>query len=46
MNEEEFINEVNNFLDNQAVVQIFKEQKKPNIFSSIIVDKIRTKFLF
>ena len=29
--------QVNNFLENQSIVQIFKEQRKPKNFSSIIV---------
>lgn len=37
-------NEVNKFLDNQAVVQIFKEQRKPNIFSSIVANNIKDEY--
>jgi hypothetical protein len=36
--------QVNKFLENQSVVQIFKEQKKPKIFSSIVVDNIRDEY--
>jgi hypothetical protein len=37
-------NEINNFLDNQAVVQIFREQKKPSIFSSIVANHITDEY--
>lgn len=36
--------DVNNFLDKQAVVQVFKEQKKPRLFSSMIAEQIRHEY--
>jgi len=36
--------QVNDFLNNQAVVQIFKEQKKPSLFSSIVADNTRDEY--
>lgn len=36
--------QVNNFLNDQAVVQIFKEQKRPKTFSSITAEKIRQEY--
>ena len=33
--------DVNNFLDKQAVVQVFREQRRPHLFSSIIAEQIR-----
>jgi hypothetical protein len=36
--------EINEFLEKQAVVQVFREQKKPKLFSSIIADKIRDEY--
>ena len=36
--------QVNKFLDNQSVVQVFREQKKPNIFSSIVVNNIHSEY--
>lgn len=36
--------EINEFLEKQAVVQVFREQKKPKLFSSIIADKIKDEY--
>jgi hypothetical protein len=36
--------EVNNFLNDQAVVQVFREQRKPKEFSSITAEKIRHEY--
>ena len=36
--------QVNNFLENQSVVQIFKEQRKPKYFSSIIAKSINDEY--
>ena len=36
--------EINDFVNNQAVTQIFREQKRPNKFSSITADKIRDEY--
>lgn len=36
--------EINEFINNQAVTQIFREQKRPEKFSSIVADKIRNEY--
>ena len=36
--------QINEFINNQAVTQIFKEQKRPKYFSSIVADKIRDEY--
>ena len=36
--------EINEFINNQAVTQIFREQKRPENFSSIVADKIRNEY--
>ena len=36
--------EINEFLEKQAVVQVFREQKKPKLISSIIADKIKDEY--
>lgn len=35
---------INEFINNQAVTQIFKEQRRPSKFSSITADKIRDEY--
>ena len=36
--------EINEFLEKEAVVQVFREQMKPKLFSSIIADKIKDEY--
>ena len=36
--------EINKFLEKQAVVHAFRQQKRPKLFSSIIADNIRDKY--
>ena len=36
--------EINEFINNQAVTQIFREQKRSENFSSIVADKIRNEY--
>ena len=36
--------DVNNFLDKQAVVQVFREQRRPHLFSSITAENIRAEY--
>ena len=36
--------DVNNFLDKQSVVQVFREQRRPHLFSSIIAEQIRHEY--
>ena len=36
--------QINDFINNQAVTQVFREQKRPKKFSSITADKIRDEY--
>jgi len=36
--------QINEFINNQAITQVFKEQRRPNKFSSIVADKIHDEY--